>query len=266
MIYFADMGVSLYTPDYEIENDPLCTNNMLCTSTLKDAYVIMNTETTNHLAFFANNMEDLVFNLPFLTEDGEVRKIFRNGAFARLYYRLKSAADNGKIDMERFKKFQSQISTIRDTLSLSNIATEPLPYILTGVSLISWDAEQNSSYVKTSLHDATFSRRSNIYTSALEIVDLLQEWYKEGLLTDEDYRELEAIRTQKNGAIKNCSGWTNIQYVNYHLNLNMHIEQADGLLDNLVTALYGKDSGKELWLVINFSSNYMKGNGFHEVE
>ena len=265
-MYYQDVTkISLYTPDLDIEKDPLCTSEgMLCTSE-QEGTIVLYTAIEDQLQLFSRKYPEVPLALPFLDSDGNVRSIFKDGVFANLYNSLKAAADAGKMDRQRFLNFQQQIAVIRDTLTIGGLESSNFPYIELGASLISWDEEQRSNYVKVTLSDTEFQRRSNVFYALQGIKDILEQWAAEGKFTQQQIAELNAIADQQMGSISNAWGWMTMQYVNYSIDLNLHIEQADGLLDKLSTALYGKDSDRQLWLVISFNSNFIGANGYEEV-
>lgn len=272
------MTVSLYCPDFEVENDPLCKDSMLCSDY---TYTTVDIKTEAYfMSLGVNGLDSLCFSMPFLVPGtDEVRPIFKNGVFAKLYERLKAAVAADPTLQPDFDKFKAEIAEIHDTLSLKDITTNYFPVVELGAALFSWDAEQNSNYVKFQAQNPVkFSRKSNIFTAMYAIQTLLSKWYKEEKFTAEELSGLNAIKEQQSGETK-AWGWGTFKYANYRLAFDLHVEpeytryanaSADGMLDKLAIALFGKNAqgkpNRQLWLILRFDGDPVNDGTFEIVK
>jgi len=269
--YVDSTNVSLYTPDTEVETDPLSEDNML-TSTIVVDTVYMVATNKDGMGLYINGQKDVTFELPFLDANGEVRAIFKDGVFAQLYNRLESAAESGLIEQAKFDAFRKEISVIRDTISLGAFGTNSFTYDEVGASLMSWDFIQNSSYVKLKLDEASYTRRSNIYGAMQSIkpeLEALVNSMPESKEKEQLINQLQTIWKGHSGIIKDGTGWISLCYVNYRLNFELHLEKASGLLDDIAKGLYGANAygepNRELWLIIKFDGTMSMGSGYERM-
>lgn len=222
------------------------------------------------------NLDNIKLSMRFLEEDNEVRQIFIGGFLSNLYYtlwdRAKEKQQQGDpAPMQRFLKFQELMRVIKDTVSIEGIKLSPIPYEYKGASLISWDKELNSMYAKFTLaKKPNYKRVSSIFHALREVTEDLQDMMQsEAYLTPDEKQALVGIQKQQSFTIADGSGWATMAYANYHISMDVHLEQATGLLDVLSRALFApalKDSEltpRDLWIVIRYSGSY---RDFHWVE
>lgn len=260
-MYSGPMTLSLYSPDLTVEQanrEQVGHADGMISSTRLDGVVGVDVDEAWNETLILNNRESFVIELPFLDEQGQVRDIFRAGKLAHLYEGLQRAVADGYVSTEKMAQFVEKVRVIRDDIRLSFLWLEPVTTMEMGNVLTSYDWEQNSFYTPFVIKPTNFSRNSNM-TEALRLIRPELEMLNEkGLIDPESLQTLQAIATQVDGGrIEDGKGYLTSSLANDHLELELHLKQATGLLDVLSTALYGNDaSGKpnrELWFVIGFS-------------
>lgn len=263
-MYEGDMTMSLYTPDLAVEQSNReqvgHANGMLCSSTL-DGVVGIDVDNAWNETMILNNRESFVIELPFLDEQGQVREIFRAGKLAHLYMQLQRAVADGYVSTEKMAQFVEMVRVIRDNVRLSLLWLDPVTTMEMGNVLTTYDWEQNSFYMPFTIKPTNFSRYSNMAQALNLIRPELEMLNEKGLIDPESLQTLQAIATQVSGGrITDGSGYVTSSLANDHFDMELHLEQATGLLDVLSTALYGNDANgkpnRELWMVIGFSGNW----------
>ncbi len=263
-VYKGDMVMSLYTPDLAVEqsNRELVghSDGMLCTSRLEGLIGVDVDEAWNE-SVIMNTEHSFDIQLPFLDEDDQVREIFRAGKLAHLYEGLQQAVTDGYVSAEKMAQFIEMVRVIRDRVSLNFLWIESITTMELGNALTTYDWEQNSFYTPFTILPTEFSRSSNMADALKLIRPELEMLHEKGLIAPESLQTLQAIATQiEGGSITDGNGYLTSSLANDHFDVEIHIEQATGLLDVLSTALYGKDaSGKanrDLWMVIRFNGNW----------
>ena len=263
-MYGGDMSMSLYTPDLSIEQSNReqvgNADGMLCTSTLKGSIGIDFDNALSESLFLVNDHYFEV-QLPFLDENDNVREIFREGKLAHLYEGLQRAAADGYVSAEKMAQFIEKVRVIRDEITINFLSLEPFSTMELGNVLTSYDWEQNSFYTPFTIDPTNFARLSNLAEALQLIRPELEMLNEKGLIDPESLQTLHAIAEQiVGGVISDGSGYLTTSLANDRFEMDLHLEQATGLLDVLSTALYGKDAnGKpnhELWIVLRFIGDW----------
>ncbi len=263
-IYAGDISMSFYSPDLTVEQSNReqagYADGMLCSSKL-EGMVGVDLDNVLNENLFLINKHYYTFQLPFLDENGDVREIFRAGKLAHLYEGLRRAAADGYVSAEKMAQFVDMVRVIRDDISLNFLGVDPITTMELGNVLTSYDWEQNSFYTPFTIYPTEFSRSSNM-ADALQLIrpelELLNE---KGLIDAESLQTLHAISEQiVGGVISDGSGYLSTSLANDRFEMDLHLEQATGLLDVLSTALYGNDANgkanRDLWIVIRFSGSW----------
>lgn len=259
-MYKGDMIMSLYTPDLTVEQSNReqvgHANGMLSSSTL-EGVVGIDLDNAMSESLFVVNDHSFDIQLPFLDENGNVREIFRAGKLAHLYEGLQRAAADGFVSAEKMAQFIEKVRVIRDEIAINLLLLEPFSTMELGNVLTSYDWEQNSFYTPFTIYPTNFTRLSNLAEALQLIRPELEMLHEKGLIDPESLQTLQAIAEQiVGGVISDGRGYLTTSLANDRFEMELHLEQATGLLDVLSTALYGNDaSGKpnqDLWIVIRF--------------
>ena len=268
-IYFGDMNVLLYTPDHEIEVDNHnrwgMSQGELASDTL-GMHMEVKILDDFFMTISMHSADTLTFALPFLEEPDSngrraVREIFSEGLFADLYNGLQSAADNGLVSVDSLLHFQELIRVLCDTLVVSNVdfcfGTE-----MFGNALMSYDREKNSLGTDVVLSDIEYVRKSNLKEALYYIQPTVEKLHAKGLMSEEQIQKLYDLTTKyTKGSMTNNSGSCLSSMALYKLSFETNIKQSEGVLEELSSALYGRDEKtdkprKNIWLVLQYSGSY----------
>lgn len=252
VVYDGYFDFSLYVPEYAME---INNSNALCSDSVPGTF-LFDASSDGLLYSHPEFKETVDLRLPFLQSDGEVLEIYRGGMLAKLYYRLKAAADKGLLPMAEFDEVRNELDTIVDHLTIKELKTSKIPWVYAGSTIVTYDNEQNSYYARFTLEDAEYVRESNIFTVLQKLRPHFEQWSDEKTLTDEDVKDLKNLQQQREKSIYNGGGWCTMSNTNYSMSADIHIEQATGLLDDLSISLFGRDKNgkpaKELWIVLRY--------------
>ena len=242
--------LSLYVPEMGIETLDSC---LVENASVRADFI----ENATKVAFSLNNSEDISTNIPFLDQNGEVLPNYRAGVLAFLYNSLRDACAKGMVPEDVFSAFVSEIDTLKDVLTVSNISFDPVAITEVGALLITYTEDKNSPYTRFTMQPAQFTRKSNFYVAIKLLEPYLRRWYEEGLLSEDQIRILEALKEQKANTIEDGYGHGVCGYGNYYFNVEYYLEHATNLLDAISIALFGYDEdltpAKEMWAVLRFS-------------
>lgn len=235
------MVVALCVDNYHLEQYFELSENRtsICSDTVQGS-MTMDLTTEGVMTLNTNLVKDVVLKIPFIDKNGEVNIAFQGGDLHRLYQRLEQAVADGDLTQQQYDEFKADITTLRDTLSITNLQTTPMDWVVNGASILTYDHERNSHYVRfANVGDAQFSNRSNLMGALRKIAPAVKKMVDEGKLDEGDKQLIMRIINFKEGDIKDAQGWALAATVNYQMYSVMTFTQATGLLDNLSRALFG---------------------------
>ena len=277
-MYSGTVIVGLYVPDIltESENMKITKEETigLAADTVQST-IKLDFSNDGHVKIEVDKLNDINLNIPFLNEDGSVREIFREGYLAQAYYKVKEMAENGELTEDEFSGFREIIDTLTDKMSLSSIRTNDIVAVERGAMITTYDFEQDSYYAQFTMLPVSYERSSNI-TAALEYLHNLM--LQKGISNAELQAMYSAINNAvpSNGTIEDGWGWSTMAYSNYSTLIDMHIERATGVLDNLTLALFGEPDPydeifdliprkKEIWFVVEYEGRIEDTGAYKQI-
>lgn len=264
-MYSGTVIVGLYVPDMQIENENMKITDEetigLAADTV-DTTIKLDFSNDGHVKIEVDKLNDIDLRIPFFDENGNVRELFEKGYLAQAYYKVKEMAEKGVLTEDEFDGFCEIIDTLSDKMSLSSIKTNDIVAVERGAMITTYDYEQDSYYAQFTMLPVSYSRSSNI-SAALEYLRNLM--VQKGITSTELQTMYSTINNAvpTNGTIEDGWGWSTMAYSNYSTYIDMHIERATGVLDNLTLALFGQPDPtegylewmprkREIWFVVEY--------------
>lgn len=259
-VNFTDtLNIGLYVPDKTLETDPHSVAS--CLDTVKvETHLKFTVDTENKLGIIVNTFDPMTFSIPFLEADGSVREAFADGYLNVLLMGLERATNEGKLSTEALERFKTEIEVLCDTIDIEEVNVSGLTYREAGAMFHSWNAEQSSAYSPFTLKEFPFTRSNNITKALSALRTEITTLNNEGFFTDKEKKVLTLLYQQRNGGtLSDANGNCTFAYANAHVDFDLRLKEAEGVLDVLSYALFGgtAETGptKNVWLVMQFNGN-----------
>lgn len=244
--YGGDIVAELYMPDYDVEQYYLYLNEngetYIASDTIKGGEVELHFASDDNAHFGFNHLSGINFKVQyaFVSEEDDyalLNPLYEGGSLAKLFYMVKNHYLNGNLTKEDFYSFAKNIEYIEDNITIHDFSVQPFKMREKGAMYSTYDFEQNSVYVRTTINPFKFSRKTNI-SDALQFAEEKLSSH----LSSEEKTLLANLKagTKLEGTISGAGGWTSMGYSNYKPNLDFTIDEAPGLLDVLSKGLFGE--------------------------